>query len=674
MRMGMFLILACGFALLWVWLRRRRSGLDQAKALRDAERGRMEDELRQSRDKFYNIFHLSPDAIDLTQLETGVFLELNHGYEILYGYSRQELLGRSTLPGDTGIWVNRADRARHVEELKEHGISLGFEAPQRRKDGTPFVALISSAVMEIKGEICNLSLSRDITERKRVEETLRESNQRLELAITSGSLGIWDRNLVDGTETWNDRMYELYGLEQVRHPDYDHWLQNIVHPEDRRATDAVIQAALAGTGAYDLEFRVVRPDREIRHIKSSAQVLREPGGKAYRVIGINRDRTQEVEAEAERRRLLMELQHAEKMESIGSLAGGVAHDMNNVLAAIMGMASILELNGQDPEAMKLALDTITRACTRGRDVVKSLLYFARKNLETLGPVDLNAIAREMVHLLSYTTLKRLQIVTDFQEPLGLIEGDGGALSHALINLCVNAVDAMPEGGTLELRTRQVDGCGVEISIRDTGSGMSPEVINKAIEPFFTTKPVGKGTGLGLAMVYGTVQAHQGTFEIRSEVGQGTEVILGFPLYPGAQDTGAATAPAVRPDLGPLRILLVDDDELIRLSVVPMLKALGHEVRTAEGGEEALARIRDGLEVDLVILDMNMPGLNGAQTLSQLLALRPSQAVLMATGYSDDAIAPLVQDCPNVHSLGKPFSLEEIRNKLETMFSAGRPKP
>ena len=146
MRMGMFLILACGFALLWVWLRRRRSGLDQAKALRDAERGRMEDELRQSRDKFYNIFHLSPDAIDLTQLETGVFLELNHGYEILYGYSRQELLGRSTLPGDTGIWVNRADRARHVEELKEHGISLGFEAPQRRKDGTPFVALISSAV------------------------------------------------------------------------------------------------------------------------------------------------------------------------------------------------------------------------------------------------------------------------------------------------------------------------------------------------------------------------------------------------------------------------------------------------------------------------------------------------------------------------------------------------
>jgi PAS domain S-box-containing protein len=609
-------------------------------------------------------------------LDTGVFLELNHGYEILYGYSRKELLGRSTLPGDTGIWVNREDRERFVEELREHGISLGFEAPQRRRDGTRFIALISSAIMEIKGEICNLALTRDITESKRVEATLRESNQRLELAITSGSLGIWDRHLVDGTETWNDRMYHLYGLEpQTSHPDYAYWLDNIVHPEDRQATDAAVQAALAGERAYDLAFRVVRPDREIRHIKSNAQVLRDAGGRAVRIIGINRDRTQEVEAEAERRRLLLELQHAEKMESIGSLAGGVAHDMNNVLAAIMGMASILELGAQDQETTARALDTISRACTRGRDVVKSLLHFARKNLETLGPVNLNAIAREMVNLLSYTTLKRLQIITDFQEPLGLIEGDGGALSHALINLCVNAVDAMPEGGTLEIRTRQKAGWGIEISIRDTGTGMSPEVVKKAVEPFFTTKPVGKGTGLGLAMVYGTVQAHKGTFEIHSEMGKGTEVILGFPQLaaaaePGALAEGSAGRPG--PSRGTLRILLVDDDELIRLSVVPMLTALGHEVETAEGGEEALARLQAGLEADLVILDMNMPGLNGAQTLAQLLAIRPGQMVLMATGYSDDAIAPLLKDCPNVRGLRKPFSLGELRDRLGAMF-AGAPR-
>ena len=382
-----------------------------------------------------------------------------------------------------------------------------------------------------------------------------------------------------------------------------------------------------------------------------------------RVIAIVRDVT-------EHRRLLLELQHAEKMESIGSLAGGVAHDMNNVLAAIMGMASVLEVGNPDREAMGKALGTITRACARGRDVVKSLLYFARKNLEATGPVNLNAIAGEVVHLLSYTTLKRLEISTGFQEPLGLIEGDAGALSHALINLCVNAVDAMPEGGALEIRTRARGGWGVEISIKDSGNGMSPEVLRRAAEPFFTTKPVGKGTGLGLAMVYGTVRAHKGTFEIRSQEGLGTEVILGFPRLAGPAGEGAAEAsgPGDRAR-GPLRILLVDDDELVRLSVAPMLTAIGHEVQTAESGLEALERVQAGLDADLVILDMNMPGLNGAQTLARVLALRPGLVVLMATGYSDESVAPLLKDYPNVHSLRKPFSLNEIRVKLAAIAPA-----
>jgi CheY-like chemotaxis protein len=173
------------------------------------------------------------------------------------------------------------------------------------------------------------------------------------------------------------------------------------------------------------------------------------------------------------------------------------------------------------------------------------------------------------------------------------------------------------------------------------------------------------------MVYGTMQAHKGTFEIRSEEGRGTEVILGFPFAQKLEGRagGPGEDPAARPAHSgeALRILLVDDDELVRMSIPPMLRTLGHTVQTAESGQEALARIQDGLAADLVILDMNMPGLNGAQTLSRLLALRPGQRVLMATGYSDDAIAPLLKDCPNVHSLRKPFSLDEIRDKLEAML-------
>jgi len=407
-------------------------------------------------------------------------------------------------------------------------------------------------------------------------------------------------------------------------------------------------------------------------------VLRDGQGRAVRIIGINRDTTRQVEAEAEQRRLREELLHSEKPESLGSLAGGVAHDLNNVLAAILGMASVLRADCPDQDPRAMPLDTITSACVRGRDVVRSLLYFARKDLETMGPVDLNLIAREMVQLLSHTTLRRVQIRTDFQEPLGLLEGDAGVLSHALINLCVNAVDAMPQGGTLTVSTRRTAGGDIQISIQDTGEGMSQEVARRATEPFFTTKPMGKGTGLGLAMVYGTVKAHRGAMEIRSEPGQGTGISLTFPPMDLTEpaEPAAPAGPSPFPS-GPARILLVDDDELIRLSVGPMLIALGHTVQTAEDGQEALNLFAAGLEVDLVILDMNMPGLNGAETLPRLLALRPGQPVLMATGYSLESIAPLLEGRPNVHCLRKPFSLEEIRLKLEaigTGFRSVSPDP
>jgi two-component system, cell cycle sensor histidine kinase and response regulator CckA len=681
---GRIVLLYAGFAALWILLSDRLVRLlfrDPAvmmaasslkgivfvlitSALLYAILNRYVQGLAASERKFSNIFHMSPDAIDLTHIETGILVELNQSYVKMFGYSREELIGRSTLPSDLGIWVRTEDRDQHVAELLAHGIVIGREAMLRRKDGAIFIAELCSSVLEIKGECYNLSLARDITAQKRAEEALRESNQRLELAIASANLGIWDRNLLEDTEVWSDRLYAIYGMQpRAVPPDFKAWARDILHPDDRAAAVAAIEAAIAGERSYDMEFRTINPDGTIRHVKSRGHVLRDPAGRAVRIIGINLDRTGEVETEAEQRRLQAELQHAEKLESIGSLAGGVAHDMNNVLAAIMGMSSAMRTTCADSDPQASSLDTIIRACARGRDVVRSLLYFARMDLEAPGPVNLNLLAGEMVHLLSYTTLQRIRISTDFQEPLCWIEGDSGALSHAMINLCVNAVDAMPEGGSLELRTR-CSASEVTLSIKDSGEGMDAEVRRKAVEPFFTTKPVGKGTGLGLAMVYGTMKAHKGSLEIRSQPGQGTEIILAFPAMPGPPDAAPAE-PAPAGTLR-LRILLVDDDELIRMSIGPMLTALGHEVHTAGSGLEALERLQTGLEVDLVILDMNMPGLNGAETLTGLLALRPGQTVLMATGYSDEAVAPLLEGRPNVHSLRKPFSIKEIQSKLGTM--------
>ena len=379
------------------------------------------------------------------------------------------------------------------------------------------------------------------------------------------------------------------------------------------------------------------------------------------MVGVVQDITERRQVDEDRRLLEAQLHQVQKLDSLGSLAGGVAHDMNNVLGAILSLASghRLQLDAANPLAA--ALETITSACLRGRAVVKSLLYFARKGLEQTETLDLNQLLREMVQLLAHTTLKRVTLELQLEEPLGVVEGDGGALSHALMNLCVNALDAMPQGGTLLLKSENRPSGWVQVTVKDSGEGMSREVRDKAVEPFFTTKPVGKGTGLGLAMVFGTMKAHGGTLEIHSELGVGTEVILGFPAFQQALPA-AAPEPAVLAASG-LRILLVDDDELIRESVAPMLEMLGHTLHTAPGGQEALDQFAAGLKVDLVILDMNMPGLNGGQTLERLLQRWPNQGVLMASGYNDADIRALISGHPHVASIQKPFSLKEIQKKL-----------
>jgi CheY-like chemotaxis protein len=230
---------------------------------------------------------------------------------------------------------------------------------------------------------------------------------------------------------------------------------------------------------------------------------------------------------------------------------------------------------------------------------------------------------------------------------------------------------MPGTGFLEIRTRSLGDGTIELWVQDSGEGMSPEVLEHAIDPFFTTKPVGKGTGLGLAMVYGTMKAHGGTLDMHSDPGKGTRVVLGFPPIPEAGpaptvqsvEQGHDQTPAMRG----IRILLVDDDELIRLSIPAMLQALGHGVETEAGGLEALARLEAGLEVDLVILDLKMPGLSGAETLPRLRALRPALPVLLATGYGDQEIQHLLADHPNVGMIWKPFSMKELKEKLESLL-------
>jgi len=514
--------------------------------------------------------------------------------------------------------------------------------------------------------VAMVGVIQDITERKLAEDALWESNQRLLVATDSAQLAVWDWDLQAGTMTWDDRMFELYGTtRQETKGTVQDW-QDGLHPEDLEGALKACEAALSGEAPFDTKFRIRHRDGTVLWIKANATVQRDAESRPVRMVGINRDVTDRHKAQEERRSLEAQLQHSQKLESLGSLAGGVAHDMNNVLGAILGLASTLRESADPYSPAAKNLDTITSACLRGRGVVKSLLYFARKDLQEERPIDLNELVREMSQLLSHTTLQRIQLRLELAENLGWLRGDPGALSHALMNLCVNAIDAMPNGGTLRIRTLADAAGGLTLRVEDTGEGMPPEVLAKAMDPFFTTKPQGKGTGLGLGMVYGTMRAHEGTFELRSEVGRGTEAILCFPASRVGAPEPAAAAQASVPPLESgrsLHILLVDDDDLIRESAVPLLEVIGHSVTEAATGARAIQLLAEGLEVDLVILDMNMPGLSGAETLPRLLNLRPGLPVIMATGYSDDEIAPLLAGRPSVSGIRKPYSLREIQQKI-----------
>jgi CheY-like chemotaxis protein len=385
---------------------------------------------------------------------------------------------------------------------------------------------------------------------------------------------------------------------------------------------------------------------------------------------IYEDITERRRTEEEKAYLQVQLQQSQKMESLGTLAGGVAHDMNNVLGAILGLASAHL--GTQPYGSPLhqALDTICKATERGGKMVKSLLNFARQSPAESKKLDMNTILREEVALLERTTLAKVRLEIDLEANLRPILGDASALTHAFMNLCVNAVDAMPKNGTLTLRTRNVDSDWIEIVVEDTGMGMPKEVLEKAMEPFFTTKETGKGTGLGLSMVFSTVKAHRGQMAIESEPGQGTCVMLRFPAC--EQETLAqAAAPAVSEETvlphGTLKILLVDDDDLIQSSVQAILECLGYTaVTTAASGEEALAMLEEGLEPDLVILDMNMPGLGGMGTLPRLRVLRPELPVLLATGRVDQTALTLASANSGVTLLTKPFGLRELQKHLENI--------
>jgi len=467
----------------------------------------------------------------------------------------------------------------------------------------------------------------------------------------------------------SDSVEQLYGVSPEQAMADPSVIYQQIHEEDIHALMVAEREAITALRTFKHEVRIKGPAGEVRWSSLVSTPRRLDDGTVC-WDGIEFIITDRKAAEQEHARLQAHLMQAQKMESLGSLAGGVAHDMNNVLGAILALASAnLETQPEGSPARR-AFATITQAAVRGGKMVKSLLSFARQNPAEERELDLNGVLREEVRLLERTTLSRIRLELDLDPELRPVRGDSSALSNVFMNLCVNAVDAMADNGQLTLRTRNLAGGWIEAVVQDTGCGMAAEVLQRAMDPFFTTKEVGKGTGLGLSMVYSTVQAHHGVLELQSEPGRGTRVAMRFPAAASAAPAEPAVESARPLGRRSLSVLVVDDDDLVQCSTQALLEVMGHRVLAVAGGEQALERLEAGFEADVILLDMNMPGLGGAGTLPRLRRLLPEVPVLLATGRVDQAALDLVEAHSRVFLLSKPFSMEDLERHLGPLSRSG----
>ena len=427
----------------------------------------------------------------------------------------------------------------------------------------------------------------------------------------------------------------------------------------------------------NVHWHYLRKDGASRFFLGSAAPLFDEEGRVTGMIGMARDVTVH-------QRLEEQLLQSQKMESIGNLAGGIAHDFNNLLGGILGYATFVKRKLSTRDKIYQSIEAIERSAQRAAELTKQLLGFARRGKYQVRPIDCDALIREIVLILQRTIDPRIAIEVDPEPRLSLIEGDEAQIQQALMNICLNARDALPKGGTLKIASRNQrmipdqasrqrgmkEGSYIRLTISDTGTGMSPEVRDRIFEPFFTTKAKGQGTGLGLSMVYGIIQNHGGMIEVQSHPGIGSTFTVFLPAIASAALNGEELPPVPDIHQGQETILLVDDEEIIRELGIDILEDRGYRVFLASEGREAVKIYRERIgEIDLIILDVMMPGIGGKETYRQLRAINPQVKVLLSSGYSTNGEVGEILKQGVSGFVQKPYREEELAAKVREVLDA-----
>jgi PAS domain S-box-containing protein len=764
------------------------------------ERVFAESKLRESEERFSKFFRASPVGTSILHTVDSKFTDVNDAFLGLLDRTQEEVIDHN--PIELGIWADPEDRVKMLETLQRQGRVKDFEARFRRKSGEIRNVNFSTEVIEIGDQHYLLGLTHDITDRKRVEESLRDSQLRLELALQSAHMGVWHWDLVKDKHSFDDLVCRLLGIDPAKFTGTADEFFDAVHPDDREMLKAALAQTIEQDAPYETECRAVWPDGSVHYLMTRARLFRDETGQPARVHGLVWDVTEQkrvekalVEAEAkyrdifehsvmgmfqvsvdghfltvnaafarlhgydspeemmhevesarhlhvhpeslfeltrmieehgevrefqaelfrkdksvvwaslsvrsvrdstggiaylegtasdvtEKELLRARLNQAQKLEAIGTLVGGIAHDFNNILQPMVGYTemALLKLSPSDP--VRDDLDQVLQASQRAKELVRQILTISRSSQEQKRiPTDVSSIVKEALKLLRSSLPSSIQMRQKIRKGFAL--ADSTQIHQVLMNLCTNAAHAMGEKGIMEVRLSTANlsqsdlaaqhildlkpGPHLKLSVSDTGAGMDAKTVERIFEPYFTTKEVGKGSGLGLAVVHGIVKRHEGTITVQSEPGKGTTFNVYIPRIETTAEILVET-PHETP-IGTECILFLDDEQTLAEMGTAILERLGYKVTAETDSLRALEVFSTKSdEFDLIITDYTMPNLSGLDFAGEVLRIRPNMPIMLCTGFSEKITPDSVKEL-GVELLMKPYSLRQISEAVRKILDS-----
>jgi len=681
----------------WIYARAELVADESGKSVRMlgchidiTERKRVEEALRKN-EEFLSIVYKNSDiaifVVAVSERGEYIYEGINPAHEKLVGLKNAEIAGRT--PDDLVKYLG-PEAIHYIKRLYDEcvqtkeTIESEFYAPQGRAQGWWFSRL-TPLIDDKTGQVIRLIGSGlIITERKQAEEALRESEERFRQLAENINEVFWMTNPAKNRMLYISPAYErIWGRTcQSLYASPQDWLEAI-HPEDRSRVE---QAAMTRQveGSYDEEYRIIRPDGSVGWVQDRAFPVQDATGRVVRIVGVAQDITERKRGEETRQKLEAQLRQAQKMEAIGRLAGGIAHDFNNILVPIIGYTELAMLELSPDDKLSADLKRVREAAERAAGLTRQILAFSRKQLLEMQVFDLNELVMDFKKMIQRLIGEDIEVQTSLDSALSWIKADKGQIEQMLLNLVVNARDAMPTGGRLIIETAnayldeayvkkytdaQPPGPYVMLAVSDTGHGMDADIQQHIFEPFFTTKEQGKGTGLGLATVFGIVKQHGGNIWVYSEVGKGTT----FKIYlPQAGETPPFAPKQISLPAsvhGVETVLVVEDEAMVRKLVCETLAMYGYKIMEAPGPGDGFRLASEYKEtIHLLLTDLIMPEMNGRELYQKVAAVHPNIKVLYMSGYTGDVIIHHGLLDEEVNFLQKPFTIQNLTQKIRRVLS------